>query len=325
MKVFRAIACFASFVVLAAASGSAGSVNDKVGTSSFGFLKIPIGARAVGLGGAFTGLADDELAALYNPAGLANLEGDRVAMEYHNYFLDMQSGWIGYVRPLSYTSAVAFHIQYLSYGSFVQTDRTGAVTGEFGGGDLAIGGSYAIKRGEYFSFGATGRFLYESVQDYSSTGVAFDIGARYAAYRNRYTAGLTIQNLGVQFSTLGEGDKEKLPVAIRAGGGARPRGLPLQFAADLVVPIDNDPYVAVGAEILSLKPLLVRAGWNSFGSNYRAEGSDDNMAGLALGFGFELKDIRFLGFSAAELSYSYSPAADLGQSHRITLAGRRGI
>jgi len=36
----------------------------------FHFQGIPLGQRAIGLGGAFTGLADDPSAAYYNPAGL---------------------------------------------------------------------------------------------------------------------------------------------------------------------------------------------------------------------------------------------------------------
>jgi hypothetical protein len=36
----------------------AGDVNSKAGTSAFPFLKIPVGARAVAMGGAFTGLAN---------------------------------------------------------------------------------------------------------------------------------------------------------------------------------------------------------------------------------------------------------------------------
>ncbi len=35
------------------------------------YVRIPVGERAIGLGGAFTGLADDASAAFYNPAGLA--------------------------------------------------------------------------------------------------------------------------------------------------------------------------------------------------------------------------------------------------------------
>ncbi len=40
---------------------------------------LAVGDRAIGMGGAFTGLATDEAAAWYNPAGLAFLQGDTVS------------------------------------------------------------------------------------------------------------------------------------------------------------------------------------------------------------------------------------------------------
>ena len=37
------------------------------------FLKIPVGARAVGMGGAFSAIADDATAPFWNPAGMVYL------------------------------------------------------------------------------------------------------------------------------------------------------------------------------------------------------------------------------------------------------------
>src|SRR5687767_5725272 len=45
--------------------------NDNAGTSGAAFLKIAPGARPVGMGEAFTGVADDIHSVYFNPAGLA--------------------------------------------------------------------------------------------------------------------------------------------------------------------------------------------------------------------------------------------------------------
>ena len=37
------------------------------------FLKIPVGARAIGMGGAFSAIADDATAPYWNPAGMVYL------------------------------------------------------------------------------------------------------------------------------------------------------------------------------------------------------------------------------------------------------------
>jgi hypothetical protein len=48
------------------------------GSASGNFLEMEIGARALGMGGAFTAVADDVTALHWNPAGLALLEGFQV-------------------------------------------------------------------------------------------------------------------------------------------------------------------------------------------------------------------------------------------------------
>ncbi len=289
------------------------AANSKTGTTAFPFLKINPGARAVAMGSAFTGLADDEMAVYYNPAGLAQLEGKRFIAEYQNYIADINSGMVGVILPTSLDRVFSFHISYLNYGDFTQTDESGNVTGEFGGSDMLFGVSYAIRIKPTIMIGATGKFIYESLQDYSATGAALDLGAKYVSDRNRYHAGIMIQNLGAQLSALGE-EKDNLPLTVRVGGAVRPRALNMTISADLAAPVDNDPFVAIGAEYFKLRPAYLRLGWNSFGTNYRSAGSDDKWAGLSVGFGMDLWH--------TQLSYAFSPAADLGEMHRITWQGR---
>jgi hypothetical protein len=297
--------------------------NSKTGTTAFPFLKVNVGARPVAMGGAFTGLADDESALHYNPAGITHFETPRYIFGYDSRFSDfgLQSGFIGYIRPFGYTKAFAIFVNYLNVGGMKEADEAGNLSGRlFGGGDLAFGATFALNHNDKYRFGVTGKFIYQSIHDYSATGIAFDFGVKYVTDRERYSAGLMIQNLGTQFSTLGGGEKFKLPLAVRVGGAARPKGLGVLLAADLVKPIDNDLYVAFGGEYFDLKPLYLRLGWNTFApSNYRTGDSEDSWAGLSVGFGFEIADLGFL--KNTHLSYSFSPAAELGSSHRITLSG----
>ncbi len=48
------------------------------GTAGANFLEVEVGARAMGMGGAFVAVADDVTALHWNPAGLADLEGIQV-------------------------------------------------------------------------------------------------------------------------------------------------------------------------------------------------------------------------------------------------------
>ncbi|MCX6835284.1 MAG: PorV/PorQ family protein [candidate division Zixibacteria bacterium] len=316
MLTFRRLMCILLTVLvvsITAGAVSAGSINSGAGTSAFSFLKINVGGRAVGMGGAFTGLADDEAALYYNPAGLVSFEEGRFIAEYHNYFVGLQSGFVGYVHPLSEDRAYGLQASYLNYGEFTQTDRAGNVEGTFGGGDLMLAGSFALRRSQEFMLGITAKFIYEKIQEYSATGLAVDLGARYTTNRGRYGGGLLIQNLGAQLSSLGEGSKASLPTTLRAGLSARPPGLNTVFATDLILPFDNDLEFALGAEYINFKPLFLRMGWNSFGSNFRTDYSDNGLAGLSFGVGVDYHSLQF--------SYAFTPAADLGDSHRVTITG----
>jgi hypothetical protein len=288
------------------------SINSNAGTSAFPFLKINVGARSCAMGGAFTGLADDESALYFNPAGITSLEGKRFIFEYHNYIADLQSGFVGFIRPILGDKMLGISIDYLNYGDFVKTDISGNELGTFGGSDLVLAGTLAMKYRTTFSFGATAKFIYEKIDNYSATGIALDLGAKYTSDRDRYMAGILIQNLGTQLSGLGK-EKDKLPLSVRVGGGVHPRKLPMKIAADIIIPVDNSVDFAVGVEYVKLKPLYLRLGYNTFGSNYRVNGSSDKWSGLALGVGFD--------FRKMQLSYAFTPAADLGNSHRITLVG----
>lgn len=311
MRTTVPVICFAAILLLSVISFGA-DISSNAGTSAFPFLKIDVGARAVSMGSAFTGLADDEMALYYNPAGIARFDEKRFIAEYHSYFAGLNSGVVGVILP-SRKYVLGFHINYLSYGTFTQTDLAGNITGDFGGSDMLFAGTGAFNINDEFSLGGTAKLIYEKISSYSASGVAFDLGAKYHSARDRYNAGIMLQNIGVQLSSLGSGDKAKLPLSLRLGGSVRPYEIPAILSADVIVPIDNKPVIALGTDVYQFKPLYIRMGWNSFGSNYRAQGSNDNWAGFSIGAGFE--------YHKYEISYAFSPAADLGESHRITLTG----
>ncbi len=288
--------------------------NPRAGTRAFNFLKIEVTARPVSMGGAFTGLADDESALYYNPAGVAVLEGKHYILAYQNNVFDMQSGFIGYIHPLGYNKKASIYLNYLNYGDFIRTDELGNEEGTFSGSDLVFGFGYAMNLENDLQVGATLKLIYEKIDIYSAHGFALDLGLRKSLNYGRASVGVMIQNLGVQMSNFTKsGDKDPLPLRFRAGGAVLPRGLPVNLAGDIVLPTDNDAYVAIGMELVEVKPLYLRLGWSSFGSNYKTGASGDDLSGFTAGFGVEYNNMHF--------SYAITPQAELGTSHRITLTG----
>jgi hypothetical protein len=74
--------------------------------ASADFDDLGMGARAQGMGNAFTGLADDSRAIYYNPAGLAWQTRSQVSADYSRLLMGLDDssslslGFLSYVHPL---------------------------------------------------------------------------------------------------------------------------------------------------------------------------------------------------------------------------------
>jgi hypothetical protein len=287
-------------------------INSKVGTTAYGFLKIDAGARSTAMGGAFVGLSDDEAALYFNPAGLIQMETKRFFTTYNNYITDIQSGFLGYVHPYENTRLGA-SICYFNYGSFDKTDDQGINLGTFGASDFALALSLAKAINTRFSLGATGKFIYEKIEGYSSDALALDLGVLYISRDTRTRIGGVGQNIGTQLKGHTKSHKDPLPTSVKLGISHRMRELPLIVALDAAKPFDNDIFFNLGGEFTALEPLYLRFGWSSFGKNFKTDSDKDNLAGFAAGFGVTWKVYRF--------DYAYSSYADLGGVHKISVSG----
>jgi transglutaminase-like putative cysteine protease len=64
--------------------------------------QVPVGPRALGMGGAFGALADDASALFWNPAGLARVGHQEIAVSHANLFdTDIRDDLVSFVLPLS--------------------------------------------------------------------------------------------------------------------------------------------------------------------------------------------------------------------------------
>src|ERR1035438_3781461 len=78
---------------------TAWAANNNVGTSGAEFLKIGPGARPVGMGEAFTGVADDIHAIYWNPAGLGTLKNAEITGMHMQYFQSIQYEFAAFAYP----------------------------------------------------------------------------------------------------------------------------------------------------------------------------------------------------------------------------------
>ncbi len=95
-------------------------------STAFGaFNHIGVGARPLGLGGAFVALADDACAANYNPAGLGFIDEIQINTTFAQRFKGLiEYAFIGGVSPLGTAGTVGASIGVLSEDSKIYKERT---------------------------------------------------------------------------------------------------------------------------------------------------------------------------------------------------------
>jgi hypothetical protein len=280
---------------------------------SAAFLKIGVGARATGMGGAATAVADDATAIYWNPAGLSGLTRRSVDATQADLFANTRYDFLGYAQPTPYGTLGAA-AQYLSQGALSGRSVSGAPTGNYGASDAAADVSYAAKIPALpgLGLGGTAKYIRSGIADVSAQSFALDAGARYVppgSGADGASFGLAVQNMGPGLKFLAQ--TAPLPLTVAAGAAYRlPFGLLL--ALDYKYrPYDHPGELSVGAECLLVSTFALRAGYDSDTVSSEGETGFAALSGFTAGFGLKVR-----GFV---VDYSMAPMGQLGNVQQLSL------
>ena len=299
MKILLACALLASPLAARAAETAA-------------FLDIGVGARGIGMGGAYTALADDASAVYWNPSGLARLDKRELSISHAELGLGTREDFLAYAHPLG-RGTVAAALTYLSQGSIGGRDAAGRPTGDYQASDSAFAGSYGLKT-ELADVGASVKYLRSHIASSEAQGVAADVGARRAfdgVGPGKLTIGAALRNMGpgLRYET----QRNDLPLRL-AGGAAYAFGSGRTVAVEAQgAPRGGRAQFGFGGEVRILEGARIRLGWSTKGAAPEGSGFDA-ARGLTVGLGLERAGFRF--------DYAAQAAGELGAAHRFTLATR---
>ncbi len=285
-----------------------------IGTSSAQFLKLAVGARGVALGEAYSALVDDASSLYWNPAGLVRIKSRSIVLMHASYLGSTSFDYMAYSQKEGDMGAWGISVQYMNSGSIPKTDISGAEIGSFNPRDIAVSLGFACdisgfrkEPEERFVLGATGKIVHTRIVS-NDTSIAADIGLLFPyLFENRFQMALVAQN--IMGSLKLDQESCPMPFILRLGTRISPNRL-WDITADLVAPIDNYPYLAVGTELRvglfkSLNTSL-RAG-----ANTRAVSDIEGLRNITLGAG--------LGGRMLSVDYAFVPFGILGNAHRISL------
>lgn len=296
-KVFVASVCL--FICIGICSAS--------GTTAAGFLKLGAGARAAGMGDAFSGIADDATSIYWNPAGMNKVETMSGTFMHAVWFESLAYDFISYVHPVKDTGVFGGSIQYLAYGSLTRTDATGLELGTFSPNDMAITFSYARVISN-IPFGVSIKSITSKIVN-SASAIALDLGGMYKI-NEKINTGLVIQNVGTGMKF--ESDTEPLPMNIKLAGSYMIQGNWLA-GLDINIPTGSDLFFALGTEynhtVNQDVVISGRAGYNTM-----AKDVTGSMKGICLGIGCMYTKYNF--------DYAFVPYGDLGTTHKISVSAK---
>lgn len=325
----RLLAASLLAIPLAARNLSAASAG---GTTSVSFLLLEQGARGIGMGGAYTAVADDAAAAYWNPAGLANAAFREVSVSETKFIENTNSQYVSAVVPVS--PAIGSFGASFTYFSIPGIDSfdanknsAGKLTANYYAGAL----SYARLLAPHLTAGASLKFVGAKLATESGQGVAGDVGLQYR--QSGVGLGLSVQNMGSEFMIATA--KQPLPLDVRMGISYQPHAR-IILAFDEEKPRDEPYKLHLGAEWRVNTAFTLRGGFEqipnagssagySAGLGYvMALGSSNGWAGEETPWWEKKleeseKTSRPEGAYLVFFDYAFVSYGDLSDTHRLTV------
>lgn len=279
------------------------------GATSLEFLRIPQGARAVAMGGAYTAVVRDATSMYWNPAGLGFVRSSQVTFQNNQYIADISQNYLAMALP-TYIGTWGFSANVLTIEDIERTTLTsgqaGQTLGFFGARDIAVDMGWGAEVMVGVSLGASARFITSRIYDEEGTTMTGDVGVQFKPL-DRWTIGVALKNYGgdIRYNRV----KEPLPRSLRVGTAFR-----FLSRQNLIVSMElnkvryDDLFMNFGVEYTFFKHLSLRGGYSL---EYK-----DVKEGLTGGIGVRV------GFIDAD--YAFIPFGLFGDTHRFSLTFRFG-
>jgi hypothetical protein len=301
MRALIKILCGGLGLVLGAPCGAASIQFYDAAATSFPTLAVPVGVRAIGMGGAYTAAGNDVYALNWNPAGLAKLNGYQLGLTDNQWSpeLGMRQEVLAYGQGLGPGSGLGASVNYFGLGQLERRDNSGALLGQSNAYLLAATLGYAWSMFSHrnlrvgLALEGAGQSLFDSVQSAldGSGGLIYDLSPTLAL-------GASVDHLGLGAPGYGTAWSASGGVAWQVFGRA------LTLALDAQMPDKAQTQVKAGAE-LKLGTLSLRGGYRqTLGAP-----AGDVQSGLAAGAGFKV--------GVLVLDYAFVTYGDLSNVHRM--------
>lgn len=278
--------------------------NQKTGTTVFPFLKVDVGVRSAGLGGAYVALGQDASGIYWNPASMIFGKGIQGGITVADYFEDLTLSYAAVSFPITPYDRIGWILEALTGPAFQATDAYHPEgTGDrVSYGDFLVGLSWSRKLSSRYAVAVTVKGIQERLDQDLITGFALDVASYYWVGFRDIRIGMGIFHIGPDVGVR-NGGRYPLPVTFRAGvAGNVGEGVLGAFQVEKAV--DQAEVFRLGLEWALHPNMQIRVGMPL---NNRPVGK--GWTGWRTGFSLMVKTLR--------LDYAYQDYGLLGSIHRI--------
>jgi hypothetical protein len=299
------------------------------GRYTYQFLNLVNSPRMAALGGkVITNYDFDPTQALVNPASINPAMDNQLSVNYVNYIGDVSYGSAAYAYLWDRRTQV-FHagVTYVNYGNFDGYDEQGNETNSFSGGEVAVSLGHARNIAfTNFHIGGNVKFISSTLEQYSSFGIALDLGVMYVYEDWDLHISGVARNIGTQIAPYDD-IYEPLPFELIFGISQTLQHIPIRWhltfdnmqvwniafsnpnletedlegnvTQEKINFIDNTiRHTIIGIELFPEKGFNIRLGYNFRRGEELRIVEKRTFAGISAGFSIKLNNLR--------LSYSYS-------------------
>ena len=306
------------------------------------FMATGVGARALGMGGAYVAISNDVTAGYWNPAALAQINFPQFSAMHAQRFANIVNYNYGAVAlPVGKKSALALSLIRLGVDDIPNTQEALIDYGEdgipntgdagegngaideneridpnkvfyFNSAEYAVYLSYGYKKSQKFFYGGNVKVIKKGIGDNSAWGMGFDLAMLWRPY-SRLNVGVNLQDITTTLLVWDTGRQEAITPTAKVGVAYLWR-IP-KIAGNIIPTFDVD----IRAENRQYSSQL-NVGAVSFDTHAGLEYQFKNIMALRLGM-----DVgRFTAgigvrLPRLQVDYAFLSHDDLGDTHRISL------
>jgi hypothetical protein len=313
---------FISLLILVFSINS--SAQDKVAQTGCKFLDVAAGARACGMGEAFTVLGQDATALFYNPSGIGEIdENFDFSLGMTQWIADIEYISLAFVYNFGVWGNLGFSLISPDYGTIIgskvdeTTDDGFSIIGPLDVSAFCVGVAYAREFTDKFTVGGQVKYVAQHLaENIVEEGVlpaaneistlSYDFGLIFYPGFESFAFGMSIRNFSPRVTYERIGFEMPLTFALGIGLdlmdflGEYP-GVSLNIGAEMLHPRDWQEEFHVGGEFGIQDMVFIRAGYKF---RYSQEGLN---AGVGIDFG------------GARIDYSYSEFELFDMINRVSI------